>query len=106
MRAVAPLVCALLLLVPGTAVAQTTPDALGDAPPLVGAPPVAPAEPEDGGTDEGAGQGNGDGTDRTPPAESGELPDTGLDAWVVALLGLGLVVSGLGLRLRSIDERF
>lgn len=40
------------------------------------------------------------------PAEAGELPRTGADAWLVALLGTGLLVTGVGLRLRTADDRF
>lgn len=104
MRRVAPLVCALILLAPGVAGAQTTPGGLDDAPPLVDAPPVVVPEPEP------APAGDGDGEDpaarRTAPAEAGELPDTGADARFVAMLGLGLLLGGFGLRLRSTDERF
>jgi LPXTG-motif cell wall-anchored protein len=38
------------------------------------------------------------------PAQAGELPRTGADAWLVALLGGGLVLSGAGLRLRTADD--
>jgi hypothetical protein len=36
----------------------------------------------------------------TPSAAAQELPRTGLDAHLVALLGLGLLAAGVGLRLR------
>jgi hypothetical protein len=40
------------------------------------------------------------------PAQSGRLPRTGADAWLVGLLGSGLLVTGVGLRLRTADDRF
>jgi hypothetical protein len=36
---------------------------------------------------------------------SSPLPDTGADLPTTALLGLGLLVSGIGLRMRTVDER-
>jgi hypothetical protein len=33
------------------------------------------------------------------------LPRTGLDVWEIALLGVGLLVCGFGLRLRTVDVR-
>jgi LPXTG-motif cell wall-anchored protein len=35
-----------------------------------------------------------------------ELPNTGYDAWAVALLGGGLMAAGVGLRLRTRDVRW
>lgn len=83
--------CALALCLPGGAVAQQP----EEAPPLVPAPPVAP-EPAPQPDDE----------EPTAPAQTGQLPDTGADARLVAVLGAGLLLSGIGLRLRTTDERF
>lgn len=99
MPRVVPLACVLALLAPAAAAGQTTPGDLGEAPPLVPRPPVAPApEREPGGRD--------DDPAARAPAETGELPDTGADARTLALLGAGLLLSGVGLRLRTTDERF
>lgn len=40
-----------------------------------------------------------------PQAAAG-LPNTGADARVLALLGVALLLAGIGLRLRTADERF
>jgi LPXTG-motif cell wall-anchored protein len=45
----------------------------------------------------------GGGKTSTPAATP--LPDTGADLPATALLGLGLLVSGIGLRLRTVDDR-
>jgi LPXTG-motif cell wall-anchored protein len=39
-------------------------------------------------------------------ARSRQLPNTGYDAWAVALLGGGLVAAGVGLRMRTRDVRW
>jgi hypothetical protein len=39
-----------------------------------------------------------------PEASSGELPRTGFEVPGIALLGAGLLASGIGLRLRTVDE--
>jgi LPXTG-motif cell wall-anchored protein len=39
------------------------------------------------------------------PTVSAPLPDTGADLPTMALLGIGLLVSGIGLRMRTVDER-
>ena len=44
------------------------------------------------------------GSSSTPPAAA-PLPDTGADLPTTALLALGLLVSGIGLRMRTVDER-
>ncbi|WP_205699848.1 hypothetical protein [Conexibacter sp. SYSU D00693] len=75
------------------------PDVTDDAPPL---------EPEDEPSDrEGGGSDAGD-TTRTTSTEAGpdQLPDTGFDAWAVGLLGATVLLSGLGLRLKTAPERF
>jgi LPXTG-motif cell wall-anchored protein len=38
------------------------------------------------------------------PEEAAELPNTGYEIPAIALLGLGLLVSGIGLRLRTVDD--
>ncbi len=40
------------------------------------------------------------------PAAKGQLPNTGYDAVGVALLGAGLMLGGVGLRLRTRDVRW
>jgi LPXTG-motif cell wall-anchored protein len=48
-------------------------------------------------------------TTATPPTTSSrarQLPETGLDARGLVLLGAALLLGGLGLRLRSAPERF
>ena len=42
----------------------------------------------------------------TSPVTAAQLPNTGLDARVLMLLGAALLLGGLGLRLRSAPERF
>ncbi|WP_372788301.1 LPXTG cell wall anchor domain-containing protein [Paraconexibacter sp.] len=39
-------------------------------------------------------------------ARSGELPDTGIDTRLFLALGASLLLAGVGLRLRTIPERF
>jgi LPXTG-motif cell wall-anchored protein len=39
-------------------------------------------------------------------ARSRQLPNTGYDAWAVALLGGGLMAAGVGLRMRTRDVRW
>lgn len=41
----------------------------------------------------------------TNPSATGSLPNTGLDVPGIAALGLGLLVTGIGLRLRTVDDR-
>lgn len=107
--AAALVVAGALLAAPAAAVAdapvllaqlaQTSPES--PLPPLVEDPPIA-----DPGGD------SGDGDAREPSASGGEarpappgLPDTGAEAWLVALLGTGMVLSGGGLRLTLADGR-
>ena len=45
-------------------------------------------------------------TPSTTTPSTSQLPDTGLDARLFALLGLALLVSGIGLRMRTADEYF
>jgi LPXTG-motif cell wall-anchored protein len=39
-------------------------------------------------------------------AQAGSLPNTGADARLLGAFGLGLLLAGIGLRLRTADERF
>jgi LPXTG-motif cell wall-anchored protein len=41
----------------------------------------------------------------TTATATSPLPDTGADLPTIGLLGLGLLVSGIGLRMRTVDER-
>jgi LPXTG-motif cell wall-anchored protein len=46
-------------------------------------------------------------TTTTPSvAQSGTLPNTGLDTRVLLLAGVGLLLAGVGLRMRNAPERF
>jgi LPXTG-motif cell wall-anchored protein len=100
-RYAAVLVAALLLAVPAPAFAQDpTPTPNGaEQPPLSEEPPEGLGEGEEEEAEEPA-----EAPAEEPEAEGGsakaekELPDTGLDAGLVALLGLGLLASGSGLR--------
>jgi LPXTG-motif cell wall-anchored protein len=77
-------------------------DGLSDAPPVSG---------DDSGSDDGSSD-SGSG-DTTPPADDGSddtatnqpkaLPNTGSDPRILAFVGLIFVLTGLGLRLRTID---
>lgn len=105
-RHAAALLAALLLAVPAPALAQEpvlvaqiedatpTPAPDGNAPPLSEAPEGLDGEeeaaPEPAEEEESATSGD-DGNANDP------LPNTGLDAGLVALLGLGLLASGSGL---------
>ena len=42
----------------------------------------------------------------TPSASPSELPNTGADPRLLALAGAALLLTGTGLRLRTLDERF
>src|SRR5687767_6694559 len=97
-RHAAALLAVLALLTPASALAQSPTPTPGSQPPLVDEIPEAEPEP---GEDE---------PEETRPAdtESTEpLADTGLEAGLVALLGLGLIASGGGLRvsLRAHEQR-
>lgn len=101
-RHAAALVAVLALSAPGSALAQeplllaqiedATP-----APAPQSQPPLSEEPPEALGGD------GGNGATEEEPADPAEdapepLPDTGLEAGLVALLGLGLIASGSGLR--------
>lgn len=49
--------------------------------------------------------GSSNGSSSSEPPASAPLPDTGADVPAMAFLGLGLLVSGIGLRLRTVDDR-
>jgi len=75
-------------------------------PPLLDDAPIE--EPEGPGDEEPTGPTGPEKTDGDAdgdgPAEPG-LPNTGAEAWLVALLGTGMVLSGGGLRLTLADGR-
>jgi hypothetical protein len=80
--------------------AQTTPSqyepGLSEEPP---APAPAPEQPSSGG---GTGATEPEAT--APQAPEPALPNTGLEVPALALLGLGMLLMGYGLRLRTVDE--
>jgi LPXTG-motif cell wall-anchored protein len=78
--------------------AQSESDELSPTPPLQGE-----NENENG----DGNSGSNSGSNPTPPtaAPAAPLPDTGADLPTMALMGLGLLVSGIGLRMRTVDER-
>lgn len=94
--------CAALLPAPayGTTLAQSSPAAQAAQDDDNGQlSPTPPLEPSDE---------NGDSNSSTPSSSapsSAPLPDTGADLPTTALLALGLIVSGIGLRMRTVDER-
>ena len=105
-RHAAALLAALLLAAPASALAQqplivAQIDDATPTPTAEGQPPLSEEPPEelDGGDEDAS-----DAEDESSPAGSGSkaknkpLPDTGIEAGLVALLGLGLLASGSGLR--------
>jgi LPXTG-motif cell wall-anchored protein len=68
-----------------------------DEPGLSEQPPVTPGEPAPAPSPAPA---------EPAPTEAApqELPNTGYEIPAIALLGLGLLVSGIGLRLRTVDD--
>jgi LPXTG-motif cell wall-anchored protein len=60
--------------------------------------PLSPTPQDDGGS--------GNGSTTPTPRSSAGLPKTGSDARVLALTGLTLLLAGIGVRLRTIPERF
>jgi hypothetical protein len=52
-----------------------------------------------------SGSGSNGSSSSSSATSSTPLPDTGADLPTTALLGLGLLVSGIGLRMRTVDER-
>jgi LPXTG-motif cell wall-anchored protein len=66
---------------------------------------LSPTPPVDlDGDDGSSNSGSGSSGSSSPPAAA-PLPDTGADLPTTALLALGLLVSGIGLRMRTVDER-
>ena len=61
-------------------------------------------------TPTGTGTANGNANNSNPSSNGSNhgssLPTTGLDGRLFGLLGLSLLVSGIGLRMRTADERF
>ena len=99
-RHAAALLAVLLLAAPAAHAAEPALLAqIEDATPTPSAQPPLSEEPPglDGGEEEGD-EGNGDEPAATG-AEPEPLPETGIEAGLVALLGLGLIASGSGLRL-------
>ena len=90
-RRLPPLLAAAALAAPATAAAQSSaPDggpALSQRPPgQRKAAPSAPSAPS-----------------AAAPSATG-LPRTGTEVPAIALMGMGLLVAGVGLRLRTVDE--
>jgi LPXTG-motif cell wall-anchored protein len=73
---------------------QTTPNVQQTPPPLA---PTVSTPSGSAGTPASPG---------TSSAQPGSLPNTGADARLLAAFGLGLLIAGIGLRLRTADERF
>jgi hypothetical protein len=92
-RGAVTLLAIAALAAPGTAFAQG------------GLGPRPPSPPSSGGGKAPSKKTHKGGSRPQLPAASGGLPHTGLDVPGIALLGLGLMVSGAGLRLRTLDER-
>ena len=106
---------ALVVALPAAAVAQ---DAGSNQyqDPLAGDPGSGGGGGGGGNGSSGGGGGGGGGANTTPPGggetqnaqseadgagtQSGELPATGVDAWLIAFTGFGLLAFGVGLRLR------
>ena len=101
-RHAAALLAVLLLAAPSAAFADSTLLAqIEDATPTPtaeGQPPLVddlPEEPADGGERD-----DGDAPKPRRAAEPEPLPETGIESGLLALLGLGLIATGSGLRLR------
>jgi hypothetical protein len=83
-------------------IAQVTPTATPT--PLAGEPPGLDGGEENGGGRDGDSGPGGNGDDSADP---GSLAETGIDAGLVALMGLGLLGTGIGLRRLTVaDDRF
>jgi hypothetical protein len=72
--------------------AKKAPKSQSGGPPLSNQPPVSPSNPTT------------TTTPASPPAATAQLPRTGFEVPGVALLGAGLLASGIGLRLRTVDD--
>jgi LPXTG-motif cell wall-anchored protein len=86
------------------ALAQSTGDATTTTPGLTETPQPAPQTPTR--TAATPAPAPSEPAEAPTSAAAGQLPDTGLDAGVLLLLGAALLLGGLGLRLRSAPERF
>ena len=85
---------ALALCAPGLAVAQTS-TISDDGAGVSTQPPV-----ELGGDEDGSGESSGSSGSQSP---AGELPNTGSDPRLLLLAGVALLLTGVGLRLRTAD---
>jgi LPXTG-motif cell wall-anchored protein len=77
-------VLTVLLALPGFAAAQST--TVPQLAPTVTTPVPKPA--------------------KKPSVAKGQLPNTGVDARLIAAVGIALLLCGVGLRMRSADEHF
>ncbi len=82
---------------PSAALAQEDPSGVPPLSPTAPATETTPAPPPPPSTDT---------TTSTTSPSSSNLPNTGSDPRVLALLGMALLMSGIGLRLRAPDGRF
>ena len=93
-RRLLPLLATGALVLPGTAHAQSQDEpGLSEQPPTTStpsAPKSAPSQPSR--------------PSSAAPSSAAPLPRTGAEIPGMALLGLGLLTAGLGLRLRTLDE--
>lgn len=69
-------------------------------------PQTPTATSPSGGSGSGSAGTSASRTSTTPAATGASLPNTGVDARVLVVLGTVLLLTGLGLRLRSAPERF
>lgn len=101
----AALLAAVVLWAPASALAAepTLLAQIDDATPAPTAEPQPPLTEEPPTDLDGNGGGDGGGGDSDRGDTADPLPETGLDAGLVAVLGLGLIASGSGLRLKLRD---
>ena len=94
LRRILPLLATGALVLPGTAHAQSQDEpGLSEQPPTTStssAPKSTPSQPSR--------------PSPAAPSSAAPLPRTGAEIPGMALLGLGLLTAGLGLRLRTLDE--